>query len=75
MPQRRLTFLRLILPLPHDTYLILHQGLIHSGLSLVKAMRTHFYRGLSDTEDDGGGLQRDLISRCLISCTKFAGFS
>ena len=41
-----------IFPLPNDTYL--HPSLIHSCLSLVKAMRTHFYRGLLDTQDDGG---------------------
>ena len=48
----------------HDTYL--HPSLIHGRLSLFKAMRTHFYRGLSGTEDDGGGLQRDFISRYWI---------
>ena len=46
----------------HDTYL--HPSLIHSRLSLVEVMRIHFYRGLSDTEVDGGGLQWNFISRC-----------
>ena len=32
-------------------------------MSLVKAMRTRFYRWLSDMEDDGGRLQLDYISR------------
>ena len=45
--------------LSHDTYL--HPSLIHNRLSLVKAMRIRFYRGLSSTEDDGGGLQWDLF--------------
>ena len=60
-----------IFPPPHDIYL--HPSLILSCLRLVKAMRTNFYRGLSDTEDDGGGLQWDLISRCWISYTKVWG--
>ncbi len=37
-------------------------------------MRTRFYREFPDTEDDGGGLQRELISRCWIGRAKFAGF-
>ena len=36
-------------------------GLSRSCLSLIKAMRTHFYRWVLDAEDDGGGLQRDLF--------------
>ena len=56
----------------HDTYL--HPSLIHSRLSLFKAMRIHFYRGLSGTEDDGGGLQRDFISRCWIRYTSLRNF-
>ena len=48
-----------IFPLPHDTYL--HPSLIHCCLSLVKAIRTCFHHGLSDIEDDDGGLQRDLV--------------
>ncbi len=40
----------------------LHPSLIRSCLSLIEAMRTHFYRELSDKEDDGGGLQWDFTS-------------
>ena len=73
MRQRRPTFLRSILPLPHDTHL--HPGLIHSSLSLVKAMRAHFYRGLSDTEDDGGGLQREFYFKMLDQLHRVCGIS
>ena len=52
------THLQSIFPLPYDIYL--HLSLIYSCLNLLKAMRTNFYRGLSDTEDDGGGLQWNL---------------
>ena len=56
----------------HNTYL--HPSLIHNRLSLVKTMRIHFYRGLSGTEDDGGGLQWDFISRCWIRYTSLLNF-
>ena len=55
-----------ILPLPYKS--LQQPSLIRSCLSLIKA--THFYCWLSDTEDDGGGLQRDIISRCRINFIK-----
>ena len=54
-----------IIPLRYEV--LLHPSLIRSYLSLIKAMRTPCHRWVSDTEDDGGGLQRDFISRCWIS--------
>ena len=42
---------------------------IQALFAVAKAIYTHFYRWGSDTEDDGGGLQWDSISRCWISYT------
>lgn len=58
--------------LPRETHLC--HSLIQSCLSLVKAMRTHLYCWSLGTENDGGGLQWDLISRCWINYTKSAEF-
>ena len=44
-----------IFPLSHNTDL--HPSLLCRFLSLITAMQTRFYRGLSDTKHDGGGLQ------------------
>ena len=71
MRQRRPTIASQAILL-HDTYL--HPSLIHNRQSLVKAMRIHFYRGLSGTENDGGGLQWDFISRCWIRYTSLRNF-
>ena len=60
--------LQSILSLPYNS--ALHPGLICSCLILIKAMRTYFYCWVSGTEDDGGGLQWDFISRCWIGYAK-----
>ena len=56
----------------HNSYL--YPSLISSCFTLVDAMRAHFHRDLSSTEDDGGVLQWDLTSRCWICYTKSAEF-
>ena len=67
MRQRRSIYFSRSFLSRNNTYLYL--SLIHNNLSLVKAMRTLFYCRFSDTEDDGGGLKWDFISRCWIIYT------